>query len=164
MRLFALVLFCCTAVIAAAQGALVTQAEGAAVFARTEQAMRTVLEMKAQLPAFPSGASVLGREQILKRLDEMVMLAEPKFKFTPPKVRFIPSLVTLKSPAARQLAEKLVVLGFVDKAGSLVGSKADGLTVAEFGDAIGYFITRLAEMTHTPTRKFSPYLMPPGGG
>ena len=33
------------------------------------------------------------------------------------------------------------------------------LTVAEFGDAVGYFLVRLADLTHTPSHKYSPALM-----
>ena len=34
------------------------------------------------------------------------------------------------------------------------------LTSAEFGDAVGYFLVRLADLTHLPSHRFSPNMMP----
>jgi hypothetical protein len=42
-----------------------------------------------------------------------------------------------------------------------VGPNKDTLTIEEFGDALGYFFARLADLTHTPSFEYSPYL---GGG
>lgn len=39
-----------------------------------------------------------------------------------------------------------------------VGKKT--LTTREFGDSVGYFLVRLADLTHTPSHRFSPNLMP----
>lgn len=39
-----------------------------------------------------------------------------------------------------------------------VGKKT--LTTREFGDAVGYFLVRLADLTHVPSHRFSPNLMP----
>ncbi len=36
------------------------------------------------------------------------------------------------------------------------------LTVREFGDAAGYFLVRLGDLTHTPSHRFSPATMPDG--
>lgn len=49
-------------------------------------------------------------------------------------------------------------------AGSRPGAGGERYTVEEIGDALGYFISRVAELTYTPTPKFTPYLMGDGSG
>jgi hypothetical protein len=139
----------------------VTKAEAAAVFAKAEQVMRSVVHYTAATPVFAPGSGVATREQILRHLESLRAAIQPKFKYTLPRQPTNPSVITFKDPALKQLAEKLETLGFVDRYGPLVTSNAEGVLPEDFGDAIGYFMARIADMTHTPSTKFTPFLMPP---
>lgn len=136
----------------------VTQSEAAAVFVKAERVMKTVLQYKAPVPAFPGGASTATREQILNHFQAIFEVVKVKFKFTPPKLPAAPSVISFKAQRSRDLAQRMEVLGFIDRYGPLATSKTEGLSTQEFGDALGYFMARVAELTHTPSSKFSPYL------
>lgn len=150
------------AAMAAAKETPVTKSEAAAVFGRAQKVIRDVLRLKTDLTAFPGGAGVATRAQILEHFQTILKTVEPRFKVTPPRLKPAASFISLKDPAAKKLAEQLEILGFVDRYGPLATSKDDGLEPRQFGDALGFFLTRLAELTHTPSTKFSPYLMPGG--
>ena len=139
----------------------VTQDEAAAVFTKAEHVMRDVLQIKKATPAFPKGTGPATRAQILKHFAALYAALEPKFKFSTPAQRSAPGVMSLKDPQVKLTALKLETLGFVDRYGPLVTSKSEGLLPHEFGDALGYFMARVAELTHTPSTKFSPYLLPP---
>jgi hypothetical protein len=120
--------------------------------------MKTVLNLGQEAPAFPGGKTAVSREQVVKHLAKLYDLIVPKLTLTPPRIAFDRGLMTLKDTDARAKAERLAVLGFIDKVGPVVASKSPVMTTTEFGDAIGYFLCRVAEVTHTPSTKFSPYL------
>lgn len=141
----------------------VTQAEAAAVFARAEQVIKGLIGHKGSTAKFPSGAGVATREQILRHFGALYEAVEPKIKFTPPKIKPAPGVMSIKDEQVKQIAIKLQSLGLVDRFGPLVTSKTAGLEPGQFGDALGFFMARVAELTHTPKRKFSPYLMPSDG-
>lgn len=44
-----------------------------------------------------------------------------------------------------------------------IGLSKPSLSVAELGDAAGYFLVRLADLTHTPSHEYTPALMGDGG-
>lgn len=142
----------------AASQSPVTQSEASAVFAKAERVMKSVLQFKTPAPAFPKGASVATREQILNQLQAIFEVVKVKFKFTPPKLPSAPSVISFKASKAKELALRLEVLGFIDRFGPLATSKTEGLSTQEFGDALGYFMARVAELTHMPSSRFSPYL------
>jgi len=129
------------------------------VFAKTDKAMNSVLHFKKAPAAFLGGAGIATREQILAHFSAMYQASEAKFKFTPPPLKPAPEVISLKG-ADRNLLVKMEVLGLVDRYGPLATSKIDGLTLREFGDTVGYFMARIAELTHMPSVKFSPYLEP----
>ncbi|HVT13870.1 MAG TPA: hypothetical protein VHE55_16525 [Fimbriimonadaceae bacterium] len=136
----------------------VTQAEAATVFTKAEQVMKSVLRYKTAAPAFQRGTGVATREQILKHFSDLMAAMKGKFKFTPPPLPSAPAYVSFKDPKTKELAVKMEALGFIDRYGPLATSKTEGLSPQEFGDALGYFMARIAELSHTPSSKFSPYL------
>ncbi len=138
----------------------VTQAEASTVFAKADKVIKAVLHLAKSPAAFPSSGSTATREQIVMRFQAELDIAQSKFKFTPPPLKSAPAVMSFKSEQTKSVAKKLEVLGFVDRFGPLVTSKGEGLSTQEFGDALGYFLARLAELTHTPSSKFSPALMP----
>lgn len=141
----------------------VSAAEASAVFAKATRVMRKVLRIEGDVPSFPASAGIASRDGIVRQFGSIYDLVAPKFKFSLPKVKARPDLMSLGDSHARSIAERLEALGFIDRFGPLVTAKSGGIQPAEFGDAIGYFMARVAELTHTPTAKFSPYLMNPGG-
>jgi hypothetical protein len=58
----------------------------------------------------------------------------------------------------RDNLEMLVRMGAVAKIGPLATGPGNVLTVPEFGDAIGFFLARMAQMTHLPSSKWTPAL------
>ncbi|MFI5385745.1 MAG: hypothetical protein ACHQ50_06455 [Fimbriimonadales bacterium] len=144
----------------AAEEKPVTQAEAAAVFSKAERVVMGVLQLKVNGLAFPNGTAPATREQVLKHFLAFYAAVESKFKFTPPPAKSAPNFIKFHDAKTKQIAEKLELLGFVDRYGPLVTSTGEGLLPDEFGDALGYFIARVAELTHMPSAKFSPYLTP----
>lgn len=141
----------------------VTRSEASAVFGRTQKVLKSVLKLPADIPVFSGGDGVATREQVLRHFDRISRIVEPLFKFTPPKVKAAVPYISFKDPEAKKIAERLEVMGFLDRYGALATSKAEGMDPKQFGDAIGFFVARVAELTHTPSTRFSPYLMPGGG-
>jgi hypothetical protein len=44
----------------------------------------------------------------------------------------------------------------------LATGPTDSITVSDFGDAIGFFVSRVAQMSHMPNRKWTPWLRDEG--
>ncbi|HTQ11261.1 MAG TPA: hypothetical protein VMI31_14445 [Fimbriimonadaceae bacterium] len=147
------------AVSAFGKDAPVTRSEAASVFAKTDKAMNSVLHFRKAPAPFTAGAGVASRGLILEHLYAVYEASVPLFKFTAPPFKSAPDVLAFKG-AEKNLALKMEVLGFIDRYGPLATSKADGLTPREFGDTVGYFMARIAELTHTPSAKYSPYLAP----
>lgn len=145
----------------ATQDDLLSRDDVSAVFKRADKVMRSVLKLPAGGTAFVSGKQAASREAIVLQFNAMLTSARPRLRLTPPPVPVDAALVTIKEPAARALTLKLVKMGFIDKYGPLARGTAAGLSAEEFGEALGYFLSRLAEATHVPTTKFSPALTPP---
>lgn len=143
---------------------IVTAGEVQKVAARCENAICKVLGLKlGQAPPAPKDpAKPAKREMVLDRFDRLFELAKSNFKFNPRPLPFDKSV--LKPPVARQkkILEKLVGWGCVSSAGVLATSNKDSMTLQQFGEATGLLMVRIAELTHTPDSKYSPYLN--GGG
>lgn len=148
------------AAIVMSQGAPVSQAEAGAIFVKANLAIKTVLGLKTAPPVFAPGSGIATREQVLKQFAALYDYTQAKFKFTATKRPSVPGVISFKDPQTKQLAIRLETLGFVDRYGPLVTAKSDGMSTQEFGDALGYFLARLAELSHLPSSRFSPYLMP----
>jgi len=138
----------------------VTQAEVHSVFTRAAKMLFSVLTLKSQVevekPLNPTAPAT--RLQIVKSLYRLYLSAKPKFKFTPKPVVFNPKRISIKDPAAHQYLEKLITLGLVAPVGPLAAGPTTSLSIDHFGDALGFFLTRIAELTHMPDNKWSPGL------
>lgn len=141
----------------------VTQAEAKAIFSRIEQSIKKVLKLQGskQSAIRPVGAPAT-RSQIVEELDRLVRLSEAQFSLTPVAFTGKANLV-FKATDVKEKAKRLIELGFVPASSPLITNKADTMTPTEFGDALGYFLGRLAELSHTPSSKFTPYLADPEG-
>jgi hypothetical protein len=140
----------------------VTEAEAAAVFRKLEQAMGTVIKAKPKTETSlkPSPQPVT-REQVVREMDRLFEAARPAFRFTPRKIPVqLDRLMVARE--AQPAAERLIAWGFVGRTSPMVIGAARPMTVQSFGDELGFFIARLAELTHTPSSKWSPALMRTG--
>lgn len=131
-----------------------------ATFLKYEKIIRKVLELPGSSAPSPSTDSKPAtRAQILNGLNRLFEMAKPEFKITPRDTKYDASLIVVpRGNASRPVLEKLIKWGCVGKVSPLATSKNDNLTLAEFGDAMGLFLARVADLTHTPNTKFSPYL------
>lgn len=139
----------------------VTQAEVALTMRRIETTFFRLTRQNKTLPPMVSSANPAQRGEILTRMVRLVDELKGEFKFTPKRIAFDARSITVKSPARSQI-ERLVSWGFVAKTSPLVTGTKETLTTVEFGDAIGLYISRLADLTHTPSSKWSPFMS--GGG
>lgn len=137
----------------------VSQAEVRATLVKIERALGSLPGMSIQ-PGLVKGASKpASRAYIVLELSRLFNLAKPNFKFSPRKVRFDPRLIAAESKEARKAIELLVAWGCVSKAGPLASGAKTTIGLREFGDAVGFFVARIAELTHTPDFKYSPGMM-----
>lgn len=145
---------------AMAQTAPVTRGEVHAATARLEALVREVLRLPAgAAPAPAKPDEVATRTEVTQALARLFRVAEPKFVYTPRPQKFDAGRVRKLPVAADQATlERLIRWGCVAPYGPLA-TNAAGLTPKELGDALGFCVARLAELTHTPSSKFSPGLM-----
>lgn len=124
----------------------VTRAEGRAVFLQLQRVSDRALggsRGKGE-PAFAGSKEPLTAALSLAEFDRLVNRYRSDFKRMPSGLGAKPGAKTLR---------------MVSPTGAVgIGKKT--LTTRELGDAIGYFIVRLADLTHTPSHRFSPNLMP----
>lgn len=160
----------------------VTGSEARAVFIRMESVMRTVLKMNASSPAashsgavsrsgvasksgavsISGGSQPVRRDQIVAEMTRQYDLIRPKVKFTPKAVPFDSGVLNMHPPKQKANLEMLIRLGAIAKVGPLATNRTDTITVPEFGDAVGFFMSRMAEITHQPSSKWSPWLRDQG--
>ena len=137
----------------------VTKAEGHAVFVRLE----TLLSRGLNLVSSPKvgiaeSSAPLTRSEVVSEFNRIFVEYKSSFKYTPPKVKFDASEITLKDPAARPKLEKLIAWGTVAKLGPIASGSVPTLTVHQFGDSVGFFASRIAELVHLPPSRWTPYL------
>jgi len=98
------------------------------------------------------------REAILLEYKRIFDFTRPFFSYEPNPAIYNPAMFHLKGAAAMRAAKSLAGWGCINRVGALVTNQEDTISPAQFGDESGLFLSRLAELTHTPTIKFSPYL------
>ncbi len=148
--------------VANAGNAPLTMTEASVAFTRVEKVLGRVVGIPLSLPKLPSGNLPARRSDVIARMDRIFELCRPQFKFTPKKVRFDPKILGLPANhPQRAPLERLIRWGCVGKATPFAVSKSEVLAAGEFGDAIGNFLLRIADVTHRPDPNFSPII---GGG
>lgn len=131
-----------------------------ATMIKYERIIRKVLGLPgSSAPTISTDQKVATRTQILNGLNRLFEMSKPEFKITPRDTKYDGSVLSIpRGNPSRPVLEKLVKWGFVGKVSPLATAKVDSLTLAEFGDTMGLFLSRVADLTHTPSTKFSPYL------
>lgn len=151
------------------QGSPVTQREVAEAFQKVESAINRVILKSSKAASAKKGVAdkPATRAQIVREMNRLFEIGKSKFKFTPRKAPINRSVVSFPAGTTEQkMSIRLMEWGFVGEVAALVTNKAPGMSVRAFGDALGMFLARMADLTHTPSSEFSPYMnqhLPPGG-
>ena len=148
-----------------AQAQPVTVAEANAVFAKIEGAVRDVLKMEKAEKRPVGEKRPITRAEVVRRMDEIFQSVKPKFQFTPRPFRTEEAVINRfnDDPITQAHMKKLVRWGFLAPVGPLVVGPGDSLTIAAFGDAVGYFLSQMAAMTYFADPNWVPALQPSGG-
>lgn len=159
MRPFLVALAALSASLAAAQP--VTEAEFYKACGLFEDAHRRTLGMP-KFEGRPSGTDKpVSRAAVAAELARVFQRLRPKVRLTPRPYRVDRALIDRRnSGKAREELALLVRWGLVAPVGPLVAGPAETLTVAEAGDAIGYFFSQATWLTQTPSKRWTPSLMP----
>jgi hypothetical protein len=141
--------------------ATVTEAEAAKVLARMEKVVAQVVRLPGEpRPTLGARSTPVTREQVVRELHRIARRIEPEFKVSPRPIAFERRHLTIAQGERRREIERLIELGLVPPLAPLATATRPTMTVQEFGDAVGYFLTRTAYLTHTPSQRFTPALMP----
>lgn len=139
----------------------VTLGEVHATIEKLEVAIRRVVLASPQ-PAVSQSLAAdrpATRSEIIGELWRLYQLAKPRFKFTPRPVLLQVKSITLPAEdASRKPLEALIRHGFIGKVAPLAAGEGDHLTVEQYGDALGFFLSRIGDLTHTPSARWSPYM------
>jgi hypothetical protein len=143
----------------------VTKSEAAAVFVRARKAIAAsrIAQMDAK-STIALGNAPVTREEVISEMAKIFEASKKAVKFVPAPTRHDPAVFKVGSPALKASLGKLVTWGFIAPVGPLATGPKPNLTVAQFGDAIGFFMARMTDVTHMPSPRWSPYLMPNEGG
>jgi hypothetical protein len=142
----------------------VTTAEVNATFTRVEKAIATLPGMQSFKPSARQGSKgAATRDYIILEMNKLFDRLQPRFKFTPRKVAFDPKRLVVK-PATAKTLHKLIAWGCVARVGPLATGPKPTIGLEQYGDALGLFVNRIADLTHSPDIKFSPGMMERIGG
>jgi hypothetical protein len=159
MTKLAFALFCTLTVGWASGQDLVRTGEVAVTIHRTDAIFRTVLKLPPGKPPAKPKDAVASRKEILDGFWRLYSTAKPKFVFTLMPVQFDEKRIAPEYKGEdRVRLSTLIRGGFVAPYGPLSTGTRAGLTIEEYGDALGQVISRAMEYTHTPSRQYSPYL------
>ena len=139
--------------------ALVTRAEAAATFDRVADLLKGVLNLSvSHRHMLKSDGVLVTRSEIIEQLGVLYHLAEPAFKMTMHAALYDPNRIKLDDSRLKKVADTLLTRGCLEPYSVLVTGSVKNVKVREFGDNVGFFVARIAEMTHTPSTKWTPYL------
>lgn len=142
----------------------VTKREAAETLSRVRVAVyKVILRKTATAYKWKPGAGLVTRSELIMELFKLLRESKSSFKYTPTMATYRASdIVVPASSPARKPLEELMAWGFIGKVDPLATSSRDSFTTTEFGQMLGYFLSRLCELSHTPSTKFSPMLMGDG--
>ncbi len=138
-----------------AQSQAVTVAEFTQAMDQFEGVFETVL--KIEIPNRKLEIKHVDVAAVVSELDRWERSIWPVRAVTPPRRKFDLGLLDGMAEAVQKPLRRLIERGFVPANGPLTSAKP--LTAERIGDSVGYFISRTAEITHQPSRKFTPALM-----
>lgn len=136
----------------------VTQRAALTAAHRLENAARMVLRLEPVPAVAPSATMPATRDQLVAELHRMWQGFRPVFRGRPTTIPFRNLGVercTLKGEAREQALE-LLDWGFLAPVGPLMTDTDAYLEPEQFGECLGYFMIRLADLTHPWDAEFSP--------
>lgn len=137
----------------------VTRLEASHIIFKMEKAFASALHLP-EPKASSAKPGAITRGEIVLAFDQAFSRVKGKFTYKPQPQYFEADRLTLHG-AALTSAERMIELGLLARVGPLVTSKKETISIEDFGDAVGYFMARVAELSHQPTTRFSPYLESP---
>jgi len=135
----------------------VTNVEAAEIFATTRKAFRSARIGSAGKSTIPENDQLANRDEVILEMAKIFDASKKAIRFVPQPVKYEANVFKVGQGAKAPLT-KLVSWGFVAPYGPLATGPKTTITVKEFGDAVGFFISRMSEVTHTPSSRWSPYL------
>lgn len=146
------------------QEPLLTHAEFTATLDRTESIFRTVLRLPGKATERKGDDKTISRVEIVDGFYGLHSLVKPKFTISLRPVPYDSARISSEFTwETKKRLESLISEGFVAPYGPLVTGQRPGLTIEQYGDALGQFIARTMERTHMPSPYWSPYLQGPDG-
>lgn len=141
----------------------ISNAEARQVLSRMDALLWKALELKVPVPSptLPLNSQPVSRSAIVRELSKSFSAIKPEVKFTPPAVVFSEGSLSFSDKPTKTQAIELIRWGLLAKVGPIVTGKSTNLSVAEFGDSVGFFVARICDITHVPAARWTPYL---GGG
>ena len=139
----------------------VTRSEAKKVFEKAWKSLSEGIGIKSAVPLkFASTTGTVTKDEVLENIRAIVLVCEKSFKRTPKWAKY--DLKRFRSDLEVAKYKKLVDEGFVSPYGVLMTVKNGTVQPKQFGEAVGQMMIRVADLCHLPSRRFSPYLMPPG--
>lgn len=128
------------------------------VMNRVDKAVRVVLKVEGAALNRTGQARPATRAEMVAEFDRIMTIARPRFRGRPIRQVVDQPLIDNRnpSPETRAQLKRLIEWGFVGPVSPLATDPTQTLTPQQFGDALGYFMSRLADVTHTYDPRFSP--------
>jgi hypothetical protein len=139
---------------------VVTEGDALLVFRRAEQLLRHVTASKAVVSPIKLQSSnrPADRQKLIGEFARLYNIAKPAFKVIPSPVAVNMKVINASDPDVRARLLLLVKRGAVANYGTLAAGPANSMTIRQFGDAVGFFLARMAQMTDMPNSEFTPGL------
>ena len=140
---------------------IVTEGEANKVFARAEAMLRKKLALDSKAAPIDLGTSAapVSREKVVAQFSRLYELSKPKFKLNPKPVGYDPKVLKMDNKKSLDQLVVLLKAGAIAERARVAVGPADTLTVKEFGDTLGYFLARIAQLPHMPIPEYSRALM-----
>jgi hypothetical protein len=135
---------------------VVTQAMAEKYFARMDQAIRKNLGLGGKRSPRPMTTKPIQKSQVVAEFAAWRQLISTKLVSTPRPVPFDAKRLNSTDPRLAGLVKG----GYVARIGPVATLKGNTLTASQFGDAIGYFLARVSEVTYVPSSKWTPIMQP----
>lgn len=153
------------ALVAALAGAqAVTVKEFLTVCGQFEAAQYRVLKLEPPEKRDPGSDKPVTRSQVIREFSRIWGKVKPKVRITTKKYRFDQAVLERRNGAEDALIlVQLVEKGLVAPVGPLATGPKETMAAPQLGDAIGYFFSQVSYLTHKPSAKWTPSLMPVEG-
>ncbi len=106
----------------------------------------------------PDSTNPVSRIVVAQELTRLKSATTTYFRISMGPVRVDETRILGSNAREREMLASLLKGGFISEFGPIASGPKSTLTTTQFGDAIGFFVTRLMEFCHMPLSKWSPTL------